>query len=112
MVRSPSLGRVAYGSSPEVSVISSKKPHHSLTAPRASPPKQRRPPNFDSRATPPYLGLGEPGAIPLLLGIGLPASRSTTLLFGRLSDSEDLLLLGLELLVAKDALLAQLGEPL
>src|SRR5829696_6976654 len=45
MVRSPSLGRVAYGSSPEVSVISSKKPHHSLTAPRASPPKQRHPPN-------------------------------------------------------------------
>src|SRR5688500_16585475 len=105
MVRSPSLGRVAYGSSPEVPVISSKKPHHSLTAPRASPPWPRHPQNFDARATSPSSGLGEPGAIPGTSG-SLPANRSTPLVFGRLSDSEDLLLLGLELLVAKDALLA------
>src|ERR687897_2996399 len=110
MVRSPSLGRGAYGSSPEVSVISSKKPHNSLTAPRASPPKQRHPPNVDSRATPPSSALGEPGAMPPLLGIGLPANRSIPLVFGRILDSEDLLLLGLEVLVADDALIPKLGE--
>lgn len=43
-------------SSPEVSVISSKKPHPCLTAPRASPPRPRTLPSADARQAPPCPG--------------------------------------------------------